>query len=286
MAVQMHVAYSSLINGSAVYAGGPFYCAMDNLMIAEQYCMYDFMSGPKTEELIQYTNKQASLGTIDDVSNLKGDKVYMFSGKKDTTVNPKTMHALEDYYNAFGVTDIDSEFDIKAAHCLPTVDYGEKCDLAVSPYIGKCDYDGAGLAMQKLYGPGLKEGSVVKSNFMEFNQKPFYTGTGTSLDTSGYIYIPTACQDGSVACKLHMNFHGCKQAKIYIQDQYAADTGFNSWAEANNIIVVYPYVVRDLDVGNGNACFDWWGYTGDDYSLKSGVQMAFAKSIIDTLMGA
>ena len=35
MAVQMHVAYSSTINGSAIFAGGPFYCAQDSLMIAE-----------------------------------------------------------------------------------------------------------------------------------------------------------------------------------------------------------------------------------------------------------
>lgn len=285
MAVQMHVAYSSTIQGSAIFAGGPFYCAMDNLIVAEEYCMYDYgKNEPKLDALIQYTDVQAKAGSIDDTSNLKNDKVYMFSGKKDTTVNPKTMHSLESYYSHYGVTDISAEFNLDAAHCFPTVNFGEKCDIAKSPFIGKCNYDGAGSALTELYGD-LVPGSNITSNLHEFNQKPFYSGTRTSLDSTGYIYIPSACEDGSVACKLHMNFHGCEQGRQYIGDEYAADTGFNSWAEANNIIVVYPYVVKDLSLGNANGCFDWWGYTNVDYSLKSGVQMAFAKAILDTLMG-
>ena len=285
MAVQMHVAYSDTIHGSAIFAGGPFFCAMDNLMIAEQYCMYDFAGNePKLDAIIQYTDAKVKTGDIDDTENLKDDKVYMFSGKKDTTVSPKTMHSLEDYYNHYGLTEISSEFELNAAHCLPTLDFGEKCDIAMSPYIGKCDYDGAGLAFKQLYGD-LVEGEVVNSNLYEFNQKPFYTGNATSLDTTGYIYIPSACEDGSVACKLHMNFHGCKQGQDFIRDEYAIDTGFNGWAEANNIVVVYPYAVKNLAEGNGNGCFDWWGYTDENYALKSGVQMAFAKSIIDTLKG-
>jgi hypothetical protein len=51
-------------------------------------------------------------------------------------------------------------------------------------------------------------------------------------------------------------------------------------------VVVYPYVKADLKMGNGNACWDWWGYTDADYVLKSGVQMAFSKRILDRVMGA
>ena len=39
MAVQLHVAYSSLIKGAAIFAGGPFYCADSSTLIAETLCM-------------------------------------------------------------------------------------------------------------------------------------------------------------------------------------------------------------------------------------------------------
>lgn len=34
MAVQMHVAFSSIIKGAAIIAGGPFWCANDNVEVA------------------------------------------------------------------------------------------------------------------------------------------------------------------------------------------------------------------------------------------------------------
>jgi len=39
MAVQMHVIYSDLFAGAGVIAGGPFYCAEDNVAIAQTSCM-------------------------------------------------------------------------------------------------------------------------------------------------------------------------------------------------------------------------------------------------------
>ena len=39
MAVQLHVAYSSIISGAAVYAGGPYWCAQGNLNTATLDCM-------------------------------------------------------------------------------------------------------------------------------------------------------------------------------------------------------------------------------------------------------
>jgi poly(3-hydroxybutyrate) depolymerase len=125
----------------------------------------------------------------------------------------------------------------------------------------------------------------VTSNLYKFDQTEFYKGSATSLNTFGYIYIPTACADGSAACRLHLSFHGCLQDYGNIQDTWAVHAGYNDWAEANNIIVVYPYATDNRSLGNPNACWDWWGYTGSDYVLQSGVQMSFAKAIMDRVMG-
>ena len=65
--------------------------------------------------------------------------------------------------------------------------------------------------------------------------------TGNSLNTIGFIYVPTGCQRG-VKCRLHVNFHGCLQTTELITDVYPTFNGLNEWAESNNIIVLYPQV--------------------------------------------
>ena len=154
MAVQMHVAFSSLFSGVGVFAGGPYYCALGSLTIAEEECMYGLMGGPKTDTLVSYTKDQALKGTIDPTENLADANVFVFSGSKDTTVYPKVVKTLEDYYGAFGVTEMTTEYNIPAQHCMPTVNtnFGEACDKKMSPYIGKCNYDGAETALETFYG--------------------------------------------------------------------------------------------------------------------------------------
>jgi len=59
----------------------------------------------------------------------------------------------------------------------------------------------------------------------------------------------------------------------YIDDLFVRYTGLNEWAEANDIIVIYPQTAKigpnGVDV---EGCWDVWGYTGEDYVLKSGAQ--------------
>jgi poly(3-hydroxybutyrate) depolymerase len=294
MAVQMHIAHSATFNASSVYAGGPYYCAQgEGSTFAEEICMYDLMGGPKTATLISYTNDQAAKKTIDPVSNLADDKVFIFSGTKDTVVNPKVVQTLVDYYGAFiPAASIQTNFNLQAEHCIPTLNYGETCSRLQSPYIGDCAYDGAGTGLEQMLGTLNKRGVANAANLHAFDQTDFFTGSGKdiSLANQGYIYIPAACAAGSsTACKLHVSFHGCSQDEASIGNDYAAHSGFNDWAETNNIVVVYPYALANMALGNPNACWDWWGYTDSktdvNYVLQSGVQIKFAKSIVDTVMG-
>ena len=86
MAVQMHVINSSLFSGAGIVAGGPFYCAEDNVDIALTSCM-------KTPALISLMELETitestylTTHTIDKPSNLKHQPVWLFSGKSDTEV--------------------------------------------------------------------------------------------------------------------------------------------------------------------------------------------------------
>src|ERR1700737_4758240 len=60
MAVQLQVAYSQSIFGTAVFAGGPYYCAQGSVNSALGYC--ENGNGIPLRTLIDYTNNQAASG--------------------------------------------------------------------------------------------------------------------------------------------------------------------------------------------------------------------------------
>jgi poly(3-hydroxybutyrate) depolymerase len=78
MAVQLQVAYSKRIFGTAIFAGGPYYCAQDSSTTAQGSC--ESGKSIPLQALIDYTNSQASNGTIDPTSNIASKPIYMFSG--------------------------------------------------------------------------------------------------------------------------------------------------------------------------------------------------------------
>jgi hypothetical protein len=216
--------------------------------------MATYMGTPNVAELVAITNKDALAKFIDSPINLSDDRVYIFSGKDDTVVDQAVVQSLQQYYQYYvPVDNIVADYNIPAEHCFPTLNYGESCSQLKSPYIGKCDFDGAYTALSTLYGSNLKSGTALSSNLMEFDQTPYFKSATSSIGKVGYIYVPTACAKGT-ACSLHLSFHGCEQNLDAIGNQYAADTGFNSWAEANNIIMVYPYVVAsEFNPSNPNG---------------------------------
>jgi poly(3-hydroxybutyrate) depolymerase len=128
-------------------------------------------------------------------------------------------------------------------------------------------------------------GSNHVENLFLFDQTQHFSGD-ISLDDEGFIYIPTACADRTTPCRLHVAIHGCSQGRSFVGSEFAEHNGMNEWAETNNVIILYPNAKADAAKGNPEGCWDWWGYLGSlDYDLKSGPQMAFMKSIMDTVLG-
>ena len=98
--------------------------------------------------------------------------------------------------------------------------------------------------------------------------------------------------------------HGCLQNLEVVGNAYAAHAGYNHWAEASSIVVLYPYaLISENDPYNikvslfiftyhrckfscysFQGCWDWWGYTGPDYGLKSGVQMEVVSNMIKAIL--
>ena len=107
-----------------------------------------------------------------------------------------------------------------------------------------------------------------------------YFGSGSHVAASGYLYVPDACRDNAQDCGLHIAFHGCVQGAEFIEDRFATQSGFNEWAESNDLIVAYPQIEKSLF--NPKGCWDWWGYTDDDYDLRAGKQVAGVAALIDS----
>jgi hypothetical protein len=187
--------------------------------------------------------------------------------------------------NYLSKENVESDYKLDAEHCMPTLNYGEPCTRLESPYLGDCSYDGAGSLLQSLYDDIGSRGTIDSDNYFSFDQASFISGTpsAASMDSTGYLYIPTSCQNGET-CKLHIALHGCEQSYTDVGTAFVEHGGYNTWAEANNIVVVYPQTVPSTLLGNPNSCFDWWGFSGSDYAVQSGVQMAAIKKIVDAFL--
>jgi poly(3-hydroxybutyrate) depolymerase len=277
MAVQLHVAYSAtFMKGAGVVAGGPFYCAEGSVTNATGRCMAS-PAGIPTSTLVSTTNNWAQQGLIDPVSNLQSSKVYMFSGTLDDVVKPGVMDALKTYYNSFvPAANVVYKKDIASQHAMVTDDYGSACSFKGAPYINDCNFDLAGAILQQLYGTlnPRNANTLPAANFVQFNQSQFITNHG--MATTGWAYVPASCSSGQ-QCKLHVVLHGCKQNENDVQQQYVKNTGYNRWADTNNMVMLYP----QTSLAATNSCWDWWGYDSANYSKKSGPQMAAIKAMVD-----
>jgi len=112
-------------------------------------------------------------------------------------VNPLVVHSLQAYYSYFmDAGRIETSYNINSEHCLPTVDYGEDCTVLSSPFLGNCQYDGAGAALRTMYGTLQPRTVADASRLYRFDQKPYIGQKYSSIGDVGFIYVPKACEDG------------------------------------------------------------------------------------------
>merc|ERR1711934_281398 len=288
MAVQMHIAYSSIMRGSGIFAGGPYNCAEGKLNVALGSCMKGIPS-PDVQSSISTTNSRASSGDIDDPSNLAFQKVFMFSGTQDTTVYPAVMNALYEYYqNYMSNGTIVYENTVDAAHTQPTTNPKmNSCTRSYSPYVSYCDYDGAGNTLKHIYGDlAPRNNGTLGGQMLEFDQSEFLANPGSkSIADTGYVYVPKSCANNE-SCTLHVALHGCLQNYGSVGDEYIDNAGYNEWADTNNFIILYPQTIASsFNPSNGNACWNWWGYNNNPntYDTQSGYQMNMIYEMIQRI---
>ena len=229
MAQQFHVAHSAEIMGAGIVAAGPYNCANSKpgwpaICAAMDVCSHTaasfvpFMGPPNPQHSIRATQRAARQHKIDPPSGLRHDKVFLFSGMKDSEVPQSVMTSLEEYYSHF----------IQAWNILYVTDVPAENEV-------------------------------------------------------GHLFVPADCQRAG-GCRLHIAFHGCKQDQEEIGDAYYQHAGYNKWAATNKIIVLYPQTTASaFNPMNPKACWDWWGYTGKDFYLKTAKQTMVVQNMINRL---
>jgi len=282
MAVQFHVANSSFVKGAGIIAGGPYFCAKDDQNTATSICSctgltacHPDQAGQMVTNLVQVTNQNGSHGTIDPVSNLAGSRIYLFSGSADSVVPTPIMTALESYYeNYVTPSNISFEKSIAAEHAIPTDSFGNACSFRGDPYINNCHFDAAGALLKWIYGSlNPKNTGTLTGQLIQFDQSEFIADpTSHGMSSNGWVYVPASCGQAT-QCRVHVVFHGCKQYPDApyssgpggkIGDTFVQHSGYNQWADTNNIVVLYPQA-NAMNTGtrlprsNPNGWWDWSG---------------------------
>lgn len=275
MAVQYSVAWSSQVMGVGVVAGGPYNCAPPNGAMFISVCM---QGKPPAERSWRSAQGFARDGVIDPVAGIARQRVYLFSGTKDSVVAPSVMAAVRDFYVMAKVPQAALVFQsqMPAGHAFVSAEIGDTCSENGGIYVVKCAagvslYDQPGAILSHIYGVKTPPATTLSAAPIAFDQSR-YGGSGALMAAKGYAYVPASCRAAAAKCAVHVVFHGCKQSADTIgSDAIYGRLGYNRWADTNGIVVLYPQV--DASLVNPMGCWDWWGYSALNFQLRHGPQI-------------
>ncbi|WP_168788555.1 poly(3-hydroxybutyrate) depolymerase [Paraburkholderia aromaticivorans] len=217
------------------------------------------------------------------------------SGASDATVPRPVVNQVQAFYAALGVpaqSVSTVELD-DAGHVTPPLNYGVACIQRESPFIGKCQVDGAKAILGWIYGPDPFASPVTmtpKGRYVRFGQtyhlpanRPSSFTWTTATDSTGWVYAPSKC-DAGAPCSLHVTLHGCEQGQdflpldspldggLFFGTTFVRHAGYTQWADSNRIVVLFPQA-QSIPGLNPYGCWDWWAYTDNHFADQQGIQM-------------
>ena len=318
-AIQFQVAFSSLISGTAVFAGQPYHCATlrlsendpllsfpdpsvpicfncpENTTLLYDHCKNILAGDINHDPLIAMAKEYESKKLIDSLSNLENKAIFLFRGQFDRTYLPGSVTG--EFFTHFG-SNVSTDYidTIPAQHAWPTKDFGPLCGNTGS--LENCGVDAYDLVFdyfakvfEESYHPPVE---TIDSNALQiFSQKKYMNkDTERFLDDSGYLYLPSNCREKNNNCDIHIIFHGCNVENYY---QDAVDhLSLNRWAEANQWIVLWPKLkaqpatdnLWEVTVQQQQGCWDPYGQTGPLYATKKGLLMHMVYTMLEDVMNA
>lgn len=293
MATQTHLAWSDRVGGAALIAGGPYGCAEGSLETALGPCIKASPAAPNAGLLSIKAKERASKGDIAAIRHLQNDRILVLHGRQDMTVAEAVSGASVEFYRgllaASGGDPLDQviwDAGREFGHLMPTMSSGGDCLASEPPYLGSCRFDAAELVFSQLFGEARRAPQAqAQSQPASFDQNRYRRdGSDAYLADSGYVYLPPRCTAGE-SCGLLIAFHGCEQNAEKVGEAFIRDAGFNRWADAFDVVVLYPQTRASYVPLNPKACWDWWGFSGADYDTRRGVQQRWLMAALEALSG-
>jgi hypothetical protein len=256
-------------------------------------CMTPFVAAVAPDAMVSWRHAQAlaAAGKIDPVQHLARQRVYAFSGASDATVKTIVVDQVSKYYLLAGAAPPQIAYvrNPQAGHAFITDDPDDQaCEATRSPYINNCGIRQAQDLLRHLYPERTAPaGTVPAGQLIRFDQRAFVRDPRSSMDDDAWLYVPDACRAGG--CAVHVAFHGCRQGASAIGDRFYRGAGYNGWADANRVLVLYPQVHRSDGIpANPLGCWDFWGYTNganrsDTFVTRAAPQMAAVMAMVERL---
>jgi poly(3-hydroxybutyrate) depolymerase len=289
MALQFAVAHSAMVRGVGAIAAGPYYCArLDPLRISD-ICL---RGHPDWRDSVQAVDAAAALGAIDSPSNLERMRGWLLAEGADPVVSVIVVEAARDFLRRYAGDRVQFRVLSGAGHSMPTVDHGGPCGDTGGSYLNACAFDAAAQMLDYL-DPEAPADSDGGGDLLSFDQSEFVLGWrrifgNASLGKVGYLFVPKRCRRGG--CRLHVALHGCRQGADGTIPEFVRYAGYNAWAGRHATVVLYPQATPTRFAWyapwlplNPEGCWDWWGYSGADYAVRSGVQIRAIEAMIERL---
>eukprot|EP01079_Euglenida_sp_SAG-EU17-18_P011361 gene11361-2068_t len=293
-AIQFSVAHSNIVAGVAAFAGIPYHCDRGPFN-RDPYHRDLCKSKPhrvNVSDLVSLTHELESTGAISPVTpGVTTAFVYLFWGGLDPFYRPGSVANTRDYYLGLGLSASHVAYVEmpEAGHAVPTLDYGDPCGTTGrgTKVLQLCGYDGAGQALAHLLGPSPgTRGSFELSLLLNFSQVEHCSDAaaqGKKLASQGAVAqgsciypSPAANREPRSAAFIFPSMDGRYGL------QYVKHSGFNQWAEARRLAVLYPQLHRTRRSKiQGIACWDSYGDSGEAYCTQSGPQVTAVKSMAD-----
>lgn len=344
MAVQYAVAHSGTVTAVGAVAGPQWACAPGSLSRAVNACLCGRDALAPTLETARRLSEAGAIDRLAGSRPARLSRSYVFQSAADETVAQASGEANAAFLRAFTGAEptVDrgeaADGSDRAGHGILVPGAGtESCALdgREQTYIRGCgSHDNAGRMFEALFGQGpdasrrrvdaipdsevwrfdqralvervKAEGAPVAADYLYFYVWPARSTRRSRFDLAdqGSLYVPHACRAAGSRCRVHVALHGCKQDAR----TFALKAGYNNWAEAYRVIVVYPALAPDAPTTdalcrmphfpgaadaawiepNPNGCWDWWGYldppaaTGR-HLTKAAPQMRVIEAIVTAL---
>ena len=282
MATQLQVAYSATFSGAGIIAGGAYDCGQGNVIqFASCYI------GSSLPTLEQQAVTWAAEGKIDPLSDLQNKPIYTYHGTLDPIVNAAVSDAGVEFYQHFGANTEYHNWD-PAGHSWVTPDGLVACPLTSPPFLNNCGDDPEGEMLTHWLGSVNPPNTGAPTGTLSWYDQNRYVPGGyapsLSMDTTGMLYTPPSCAAGA-PCKLVVALHGCLSGQYLLGDAFPELGNLDTYADTNNLVVLYPQAISSVLPLNPEGCWDWWGYDGSNFAVKSAPQMTAIVNMVHALGG-